>query len=141
MNWTLELLLVPVTDVSRAKAFYADQVGFHVDFDHVLGAAGRLIQLTPPGSGCSIALGVADHRAMPPGTLQGPQLVVPDIRAARAELVERGVDVSEVQVVGPTGSRPAEDDETGTRLDNVGFVHFADPDGNGWTVQQISSRA
>jgi len=134
MQWTLEVVAVPVTDVDRAKAFYADGVGFAVDFD-VAGSAGmRLVQLTPPGSGCSIVLGASD---MAPGSLGGVQLVVPDVVAARAELVERGVDVSEVQVYAPEGPRPMRD---GDDLHNVGFVHFADPDGNRWAVQQITDR-
>ncbi len=134
MNWTLEQVPVPVTDVDRAKAFYADQLGFVVDFDLRVGGGTRFVQLTPPGSGCSIVLGTEAGRRMPPGSLQGLQLVVPDLRRARAELVEHGVDVSEIQVLGEN-PRPVPDP-----LDNVGFVFFSDPDGNGWAVQQISTR-
>jgi catechol 2,3-dioxygenase-like lactoylglutathione lyase family enzyme len=138
MNWTIEVVPVPVTDVDRAKAFYADQLGFHVDHD--TGAEGggpRFTQLTPPGSGCSVVLGT-EIVNMQPGSLQGVQLVVPDVHKARAQLLERGFDPGEVQVFGPTGPRPARDDDA---LDNVGFLFFQDPDGNGWAVQQISSRA
>lgn len=135
MNWTLEVVIVPVADVDRAKAFYADKVGFDVDHDTVIGDGQRLVQLTPPGSGCSIVIGEGGVvPEMPPGSLKGLQLVVRDIHAARAELLDRGVEVSEVQVLGEN-PRPVDDP-----LDNVGFVFFADPDGNSWGVQQISSR-
>jgi len=136
MNWTLEVVVVPVADVDRAKTFYADKVGFHVDHDTTISDEMRIVQLTPPGSGCSIVIGkgMVD---MPPGSVRGLQLVVSDIRAAHAELVERGLDVSEVQVYDVGGLRPSRE---GDNLDNVGFVHFSDPDGNGWAVQQISSR-
>ena len=119
MNFKLELIAVPVSDADRAKAFYADQVGFAVDHDHAVKEGLRFIQLTPPGSGCSIAIGegVTD---MEPGSLQGLQLVVDDIEAARDELAGRGVEVSEVQDF-PWGR----------------FVFFSDPDGNRWAVQQI----
>jgi catechol 2,3-dioxygenase-like lactoylglutathione lyase family enzyme len=134
MNWTLEVVVVPVADVDRAKAFYAQQLGFNVDHDTELGEGNRVVQLTPPGSGCSIVVGSGVVPSMPPGSLKGLQLVVPDIRKARAELVERGVEVSEVQVLGEN-PQPVADP-----LDNVGFVFFRDPDGNEWTVQQISTR-
>jgi catechol 2,3-dioxygenase-like lactoylglutathione lyase family enzyme len=134
VKWTLEVVVVPVSDVERAKAFYAEQLGFHVDHDTKLGEGNRIVQLTPPGSGCSIVIGEGIVPDMPPGSLKGLQLVVPDVRAARAELVERGVDVSEVKVLGES-PRPQPDP-----LDNVGFVFFRDPDGNGWAVQQISAR-
>ena len=137
MNSTLEVVVVPVSDVDRAKAFYAEKLGFDVDHDTKISEEFRVVQLTPPGSGCSIVVGkgVAE---MTPGSLKGLQLVVNDIRAARAQLVERGVEVGGVQVIGASGPRPVRDGED---LDNVGFVFFADPDGNGWAVQQISSRA
>ncbi|MGK5520613.1 VOC family protein [Micromonospora sp. URMC 107] len=135
MNWTLEVVVVPVSDVDRAKSFYADQLGFAVDHDTVIDDDARIVQLTPPGSGCSIVIGKGVLPDMPPGSLKGLQLVVPDLRRARAELVGRGVEVSEIQVVG-VNPRPVPDP-----LDNVGFVHFADPDGNAWAVQQISARA
>jgi catechol 2,3-dioxygenase-like lactoylglutathione lyase family enzyme len=136
MNWTLEVVVVPVSDVDRAKDFYANKVGFDLDHDSSFMEEVRVVQLTPPGSGCSIVIGkgVAD---MAPGSLQGLQLVVKDIHAARAQLVERGVEVSEVQVAGESGFRPSRE---GDALDNVGFVFFSDPDGNRWAVQQISAR-
>jgi catechol 2,3-dioxygenase-like lactoylglutathione lyase family enzyme len=134
MNWTLEVVVVPVADVDRAKSFYADQLGFNVDHDTDLGET-RFVQLTPPGSGCSVVIGT--NAEMAPGSMRGLQLVVKDIHAARAQLVERGVDVGEVQVAGPSGFRPAKDGEP---LDNVGFFFFTDPDGNAWAVQQISAR-
>ncbi|MEU4771961.1 VOC family protein [Micromonospora sp. NPDC023644] len=135
MNWTLEVVIVPVSDVDRAKAFYADQLGFVVDHDTVIDDDARIVQLTPPGSGCSIVIGKGVVPDMPPGSLKGLQLVVPDLPRARAELAERGVQVSEIQVVGEN-PRPVPDP-----LDNVGFVYFTDPDGNAWAVQQISERA
>ncbi|MET7964375.1 VOC family protein [Micromonospora zamorensis] len=135
MNWTLEVVIVPVTDLDRAKKFYAEQLGFVVDHDTVIGDEARIIQLTPPGSGCSIVIGKGAVPDMPPGSLKGLQLVVPDIERAHAELLERGVEVSDVQVLG-ANPRP-----TPHPLDNVGFVFFTDPDGNAWAVQQISSRA
>lgn len=136
MNWTLEVVCVPVSDVDRAKTFYADQLGFNVDHDTTMSAESRIIQLTPPGSGCSICIGTG-LVPMTPGSLQGLQLVVADIREAHALLVERGVAISEVQVYGQEGLRPSREDDA---LDNVGFCFFSDPDGNGWAVQQISSR-
>jgi predicted enzyme related to lactoylglutathione lyase len=123
MDWRLELVQVPVSDVDRAKAFYTEKAGFNADHDHKVSDEIRFVQLTPPGSACSIALGTGLGGDMRPGSLQGLQLVVPDIHAARAELVERGVEVGEVQEF-PWGS----------------FVFFSDPDGNGWVVQQIPAR-
>jgi catechol 2,3-dioxygenase-like lactoylglutathione lyase family enzyme len=134
VNWTLEVVIVPVADIDRAKAFYADQLGFEVDHDITMGDEVRLVQLTPPGSGCSIVIGKGAVPDMPPGSLKGLQLVVPDIKAAHAQLAERGVEVTEIQVM---GQNPHEVDDP---LDNVGFVFFSDPDGNGWAVQQISAR-
>ena len=122
MDWKLELVGIPVSDVDRAKAFYTEQVGFVADHDHTVSDEIRFVQLTPPGSACSIAFGIGLVDT-PPGSVQGIQLVVPDIEAARAELVERGVEVSEVQTF-PWGS----------------FVFFSDPDGNGWAVQQLPPR-
>jgi catechol 2,3-dioxygenase-like lactoylglutathione lyase family enzyme len=119
MDWKLELVAIPVSDVDRAKAFYVDQVGFHADHDHRVSDDLRFVQLTPPGSACSIALGDGVTEAEP-GSVRGMQLVVADVHAARAELAGRGVDVSEVQEF-PWGA----------------FVFFADPDGNAWAVQQI----
>jgi catechol 2,3-dioxygenase-like lactoylglutathione lyase family enzyme len=134
MRWTLEVVVVPVADIDRSVAFYRDQVGFEVDHDTTISDEVRVVQLTPPGSGCSIVIGRGAVPEMPAGSLKGLQLVVPDVRAARAELVERGVDVSEVQVMGENPRAVADP------LDNVGFVFFADPDGNSWAVQQISTR-
>ncbi|GFJ76020.1 hypothetical protein Phou_002000 [Phytohabitans houttuyneae] len=126
MNWTLEVVVVPVSDVDRAKAFYADQLGFNVDHDTAVGDSVRIVQLTPPGSGCSVVIGKGAVPEMPPGSLKGLQLVVADLQKARAELVERGVEVSEIQVLGENPS------PTPDPLDNVGFVFFSDPDGNSW---------
>ena len=122
MEWKLELVAIPVSDVDRAKNFYTDKVGFNADHDHRVSDEIRFVQLTPPGSACSIALGTGLVKT-PPGSVQGIQLVVPDIHAARAELAERGVGVSDVQEF-PWGS----------------FVFFSDPDGNGWSVQQLPAR-
>jgi catechol 2,3-dioxygenase-like lactoylglutathione lyase family enzyme len=135
MNWTLEVVIVPVADVDRAKAFYSEQLGFNVDHDSRFGEGNRIVQLTPPGSGCSVVVGEGMVPDMQPGSLKGLQLVVPDIQAAHAELVERGVEVGDVQVLGEN-PRPQPDP-----LDNVGFVFFSDPDGNEWAVQQISARS
>jgi predicted enzyme related to lactoylglutathione lyase len=122
MDWKLELVAIPVSDPDRAKGFYTEQVGFNADHDHAVSDELRFIQLTPPGSACSIALGKGVTDA-PPGSVQGMQMTVPDVNAARAELVERGVEASEVQEF-PWGS----------------FVFFSDPDGNGWAVQQLPAR-
>lgn len=115
----LELVAVPVSDVDRAKSFYLDKVGFNDDHDHRVSDEIRFVQLTPPGSACSIALTTGAHK-MEPGTIEGLQMVIEDADAARAELAERGVEVSEVQEF-PWGR----------------FVFFSDPDGNGWALQQI----
>jgi predicted enzyme related to lactoylglutathione lyase len=123
MDWKLELIGVPVSDVDRAKAFYTEKVGFNADHDHKVNEQIRFVQLTPPGSACSIALGKGIVDA-PPGSLKSLQMVVPDIEAARAQLADRGVDVSDVQQF-PWGA----------------FVFFADPDGNRWAVQQVPPRA
>jgi catechol 2,3-dioxygenase-like lactoylglutathione lyase family enzyme len=131
MDWTLEVVVVPVSDVDRAKAFYADRVGFAVDHDTRMGEGQRIVQLTPPGSGCSIVIGEGVVPPMPPGSLKGLQLVVKDVQAAHDELADRGVAVSDLQVLG-------ENPGAGGPLDNVGFVYFEDPDGNAWAVQQIS---
>jgi catechol 2,3-dioxygenase-like lactoylglutathione lyase family enzyme len=136
MNFLLEVVQVPVSDVDRAKAFYAEQAGFNMDHDNWHGEA-RVVQLTPPGSGCSIVFGIGLGTDMAPGSIKGLQLVVSDIRAARASLAERGLEISEVQVYGADGLRPSREDDA---LDNVGFAFFSDPDGNGWALQQISAR-
>ncbi|MCU1360025.1 MAG: Glyoxalase/bleomycin resistance protein/dioxygenase [Ilumatobacteraceae bacterium] len=122
MDFKLELVAVPVSDVDRAKAFYTDKAGFNADHDHTVNPALRFVQLTPPGSACSIAIGTGIVDSVP-GSAKGLQLVVSDIQAARDELVGRGVDVSEIQDF-PWGS----------------FVFFADPDGNAWAVQSIQPR-
>jgi catechol 2,3-dioxygenase-like lactoylglutathione lyase family enzyme len=140
MNWTLEVVIVPVSDVDRAKDFYARQLGFNVDHDTRISGEARVVQLTPPGSGCSIVIGKGAVPDMPPGSIKGLQLVVPDIHKARAQLVERGVEVSEVQVLGEPPEVAESSTQKGHPLDNVGFVYFSDPDGNGWAVQQISAR-
>ena len=134
MNWTLEVVMVPVSDVDRAKSFYADQVGFVVDFDTKLSDEVRIVQLTPPGSGCSIVISKGLGPGMEPGSLKGVQLVVNDIHKAREHLAQNGVQVGDVVVMGENPS------PTANELDNVGFVFFDDPDGNSWAVQQISSR-
>jgi catechol 2,3-dioxygenase-like lactoylglutathione lyase family enzyme len=138
MDWKLEVVVVPVADVDRAKAFYAERLGFNVDVDRQVTDAFRVVQLTPPGSACSITLLSGGGAQMEPGSLQGLQLVVPDVRAAHAQLVERGVEAGEVQVFEAGGPRPAREDDA---LDYAGFVFFKDPDGNGWAVQQISPAA
>jgi catechol 2,3-dioxygenase-like lactoylglutathione lyase family enzyme len=137
VNWTLEVVVVPVSDIDRAKAFYADRLGFTLDHDTRIGDGQRVVQLTPPGSGCSIVIGEGVVPNMAPGSLRGLQLVVADIIAAHAQLVERGVAVSEVSAI---DGDPAKVGRGGADLDNVGFVFFDDPDGNGWAIQQISTR-
>lgn len=129
MDYTLELVVVPVTDVDRAKAFYSERCGFVVDVDHSVGETFRVVQLTPPGSACSISIGTGLSKAEP-GSTQGLQLCVSDIVAARAELVARGLDVTPVRHV-----------ENGEWLDGRGgpwnsFMFFDDPDGNGWAIQE-----
>nr|WP_269330514.1 VOC family protein [Kineosporia babensis] len=132
----MEVVNVPVADIDVAKAFYKDRMGWPVDHDVAPAPGVRFVQITPPGSGCSIVLGWAS--GMAPGTLKGLQLVVADIVAAHAELKGRGVPVSDVQVVDGDAAKL---EEGGKALDNVGFVFFEDPDGNGWAIQQISARA
>jgi len=122
MDWKLELVAVPVSDVDRAKQFYVEQVGFHADHDHQVSDELRFVQLTPTGSACSIAFGTGLTQAQP-GSVEGLQLVVDDVHAARAELVSRGVEVSDVH-----------------DFDWGSFVFFADPDGNRWSVQQLPKR-
>ncbi|CAN5483641.1 VOC family protein [soil metagenome] len=122
MDWKLELMMIPVSDVDRAKAFYTDKAGFTADHDHQVSDDLRYVQLTPRGSACSIAVGTGIV-STPPGSVQGLQMVVADIEAAHAQLAERGVEVSDVQV-----------------MDWGSFVFFSDPDGNGWAVQQLPAR-
>ena len=122
MDWKLELVAIPVSDVDRAKEFYVDKAGFVADHDHQVSNDVRFVQLTPPGSACSIAIGRGVTDA-PPGSVQGMQMVVSDVHAAQAALAGRGVEVGEVEVY-PWGS----------------FVFFSDPDGNRWAVQQLPPR-
>ncbi len=129
MDWKLEVVVVPVSDVDRAKQFYSERVGFNVDNDYQPTETFRVVQLTPPGSGCSISIGVG-LGDMPPGSLKGLQLVVSDIEAAHAELVQRGVEVGDV-VHFENGAMA-----TGPGGDWNSFLFFSDPDGNAWTVQQ-----
>ena len=133
MDWKIEVVTVPISDVDRARDFYAEKVDFTVDIDGTVGDGVRFVQLTPPGSACSIHLGPGTD-GMNPGDLDGVFLVVPDVRAARADLVGRGVEASEVQVFDDGVYRPAREGES---LDLVGCVFFGDPDGNRWCVQQI----
>ena len=122
MQMKLELIPVPVTDVDRAKAFYTEKIGFHADFDQQVREGLRFVQLTPPGSACSIVIGVG-ITTMQPGWLEGLLMVVADVKAVREELVKRGVDISEIDV-----------------QDWGSFASFRDPDGNRWSLQQIKSR-
>jgi len=129
MDCKLEVVVLPVSDVDRAKRFYSEQVGFVVDVDHRASEQFRVVQLTPPGSACSITIGTG-LSDMPPGSVKGLQLVVADVAAARAELVARGLDVSPIQHF-----------DDGVQKEGPGgdwnsFIFFSDPDGNGWTVQQ-----
>ncbi|MEY9840025.1 catechol 2,3-dioxygenase-like lactoylglutathione lyase family enzyme [Streptacidiphilus sp. EB103A] len=124
VDYRLELIPLPVADVDRAKAFYADRLGFKVDLDFSPNDSFRVVQLTPPGSACSVAFGVGIV-GTPPGSVQGLHLVVDDIHAARAELVGRGVEVAEVEDMSAPG-KPT-----------VSYAAFTDPDGNGWTLQQL----
>ena len=133
MDYTLELVVVPVTDVDRAKAFYLDQMRFTLEVDSSNGPDFRVVQLTPPGSACSIAIGTGIGQ-MAPGSLSGLHLCVDDIVAARAELVGRGVDVSEPFHFGATGQTPGVDPE---RRSYSTFMTFQDPDGNTWLVQEV----
>jgi predicted enzyme related to lactoylglutathione lyase len=123
MQMKLELVYVPVTDVDRAKTFYTEKIGFHADHDHQVTDELRFVQLAPPGSACSIAIGTG-LTEMQPGSIRGPQMVVADIQEARDELVRRGAEVSEIEVL-PWGS----------------FVFFSDPDENSWALQQIPDRS
>jgi catechol 2,3-dioxygenase-like lactoylglutathione lyase family enzyme len=122
MDWKIELVAIPVTDVDRAKRFYVDKVGFNADHDVQVHDALRFVQLTPPGSACSVVMGVGITE-MPPGSQRGVQMVVADVAAAREQLVSRGVDASEIDVQ-PWGS----------------FVTFSDPDGNTWALQELPPR-
>ena len=137
MEWTLEVVVVPVSDVERAKEFYSRLLGFRVDHDTEVAPGHRVVQLTPRGSGCSIVVQTGSGARMEPGSLQGLQLCVSDVRAAWAELAERGLDAGGVQVFEHGGPRPARE---GDALDMAGFLFFKDPDGNGWAIQQMPDR-
>jgi predicted enzyme related to lactoylglutathione lyase len=135
VDWSLEVVVVPVADLDVAKAFYADQLGFHVDVDFSAGEHFRIVQLTPPGSRCSITLMTNPESA---GSVNGLHLIVSDIDRARAELVERGAEVSEPYHHTSTGETPGAHPE---RVDYGTFLSLRDPDGNGWLVQEVPSRA
>ena len=130
MDFTLELVVVPVSDIDRAKAFYIEQAGFRLDVDHQAGDF-RVVQLTPPGSACSITL-MRNEQA--PGSLQGLHLVVSDIEAARAELTGRGVEAGEIFHFAAGGQAPGPDPQ---RANYNSFFSFSDPDGTGWLVQEV----
>jgi catechol 2,3-dioxygenase-like lactoylglutathione lyase family enzyme len=136
VDWKIEVVSIPVSDVDRAIDFYAGKVGFEVDIDHRISDEVRLVQLTPPGSACSIHL-VTNTWDMEPGSIDGVFLVVRDVRAARAHLAERGVEAGEIQIFDEGAYRPAREGED---LDYVGCIFFSDPDGNRWCVQQIPAR-
>ena len=136
MDWKIEVVTVPVSDVDRARDFYAEKVGFDVDIDHRISDEVRLVQLTHPGSACSIHLGKGTVD-MAPGDIDGVFLVVQDVRAARSHLVGRGVEVGEFQVFDEGAYRPAREGED---LAYVGCVFFGDPDGKRWCIQQIPAR-
>jgi len=129
----LELVLIPVSDVDRAKAFYVETVGFNLDVDHAPSDDFRVVQMTPPGSACSITVGKGITDATP-GSVRGTHLIVSDIEAARAELVERGVEVTEVRHMTENGWMPGPDPE---RRDYGSFADFSDPDGNSWVLQEV----
>jgi catechol 2,3-dioxygenase-like lactoylglutathione lyase family enzyme len=133
MDWKLELVPLPVSDVDRAKTFYTEQLGFNLDVDHRASDAFRVVQMTPPGSGCSITIGVGVTEAAP-GSVRGLHLVVPDIEAAHAYLVDHGVDASEIQHFEAGGPTPGPDPD---RRDYGSYVFFSDPDGNTWAVQEV----
>lgn len=130
MDWKLELVVVPVSDVDRSKTFYTEKAGFKLDVDHRAGDF-RVVQMTPPGSACSISI---MRNAQPPGSVQGLHLIVSDIEAARTELVGRGIDVSDFFHFESGGQVPGPDPQ---RLDYGSFLAFSDPDDNGWLVQEV----
>jgi catechol 2,3-dioxygenase-like lactoylglutathione lyase family enzyme len=133
MDYKLELVVLPVSDVDRAKAFYVEKLGFNGDVDHSAGEHFRVVQLTPPGSGCSIAVGTGISQ-VEPGTYEGLHLVVEDIEKAVAELSGNGVEVSEPFHFGESGQTPGLDPK---RADYGTFASFKDPDGNGWLLQEV----
>ncbi len=136
MDMKLELVVVPVSDVDRAKGFY-EQAGFRLDVDHRAGDEFRVVQLTPPGSECSITIGKGLTQTAP-GAYQGMHLVVEDIEAARNDLLGRGIEVGEIFHFGPSGQASGPDPE---RRDYGSFAAFGDPDGNGWLLQEVGQRA
>ncbi|HZQ48710.1 MAG TPA: VOC family protein [Candidatus Dormibacteraeota bacterium] len=133
MDYKLELVIVPVSDVDRAKAFYVEKAGFVLDVDHSAGDSFRVVQLTPPGSACSISIGVG-LSDMKPGSLQGLHLVVDDIERAHAELAARGVEVSDIRHMSAEGWKPGADP---AHSQYNSFADFRDPDGNQWLVQEV----
>ena len=133
MDFKLELVLIPVSDVDRAKEFYVEKCGFNLDVDHQPNQDFRVVQITPPGSACSLTIGIGLSDAAP-GSYRGTHLIVTDIEAARAELVGRGVDVSEIRHMTPNGWEPGVDPEHG---DYGSFADFKDPDGNSWVLQEV----
>jgi catechol 2,3-dioxygenase-like lactoylglutathione lyase family enzyme len=133
VDFKLELVVVPVSDVDRAKAFYSEKMGFNVDVDHSAGDTFRVVQLTPPGSACSITIGTGLTKVAP-GTYQGLHLVVTDVEAARAWLVERGAEPSEPFHFGAEGQTPGVDPARG---DYGSYLSVSDPDGNGWLIQEV----
>jgi len=137
VDWKLELVLVPVSDVDRARDFYVERLGFRLDVDHRAGEAFRVVQMTPPGSACSISIGTG-ITSKPPGSVEGIHLIVTDIEAARDVLVRRGVGPSGIFHFGSGGREPGPDPE---RRDYGSFFGFSDPDGNSWVVQEVRSRA
>jgi catechol 2,3-dioxygenase-like lactoylglutathione lyase family enzyme len=136
VDYRLELVLIPVSDVDRAKAFYVDKLGFNLDVDHQPSEEFRVVQMTPQGSACSITIGIGITKATP-GSYEGIHLIVKDIEAARAELVGQGVEVSEIRHMGPEGWQPGPDPE---HSDYNSFADFSDPDGNTWLLQEVPSR-
>jgi catechol 2,3-dioxygenase-like lactoylglutathione lyase family enzyme len=137
MDFKLELVLIPVTDVDRAKDFYVEKAGFNLDVDHQPNDQFRVVQMTPPGSACSITMGIGITDATP-GSVRGTHLVVSDIVAARAELGARGVEISEIRHMTPSGWMPGPDPE---RQDYNSFADFSDPDGNTWVLQESNRGA
>lgn len=133
MDFKLELVLIPVSDVDRAKAFYEDRCGFNLDVDHQPNDEFRVVQFTPPGSACSLTFGIGITDAAP-GSYRGTHLIVADIEAARTELTGRGVEVSEIRHMGPNGWGPGPDPE---HQDYNSFADFSDPDGNTWVLQEV----
>jgi catechol 2,3-dioxygenase-like lactoylglutathione lyase family enzyme len=133
MDYKFELVIIPVTDVDRAKAFYEDRLRFHLDVDHAAGEAFRVVQFTPPGSACSVSFGRGLGSDAPPGSAQGMHLVVIDIAAAHAELSGRGVEMGPLHHFVDGEQRPGVDPD---HADFNTFARFTDPDGNGWVLQE-----